>query len=456
MNHTFVTFLGRGQQHRDTGEWVYREATYEFPATSRKPKSQTKTTEFFGLALAEHIKPNRVIIFGTSGSQWGVLVNKLASEGEDEEALFQLLEAEEEQTVNYKMLKHFKPLMQKTVKPDRAEVVPLLIPFGKDEEEQYQILDIIAKNVLDGRVSLDLTHGFRHLGMIGFLSAFMLARIGNLEVHNLWYGALDMTPREGSKKGITPVLKLNGLDRVRSWLNALNRFYASGDYGVFVDLLIRDGIPTDEAQRLRKASFYERTHNLFRAEEEILQFLPVLDQTMQGASALFKDGLSECLAWVRESTAAKKQGKLARQYLERRDYVRAAAFGWEALITQECERKGKNARDYSVREKQDVKGTIQKWEALISAKCKEKGLSDKNYEHRQKINNLLDEKLRWPVCPRQTPGTHREACEHLNDIRNAVVHGTPPKIEAVEDMLKDEEKLRRGLQDAFKHLLPDS
>ena len=189
MHHTFVTFLGRGQQDRETGEWVYREATYEFPDT---PPTQ-KRTDFFGLALAEHIKPDRVIILGTSGSQWGVLVDKLAPEGEEENARLDLLEAEENQTVNYKMLEYFKPLMQRTVKPDKAEVVPLLIPFGKDEGDQYRILEVIAENVPDGIVSLDLTHGFRHLGMIGFLSAFMLARIGKLEVRNLWYGALDMT-----------------------------------------------------------------------------------------------------------------------------------------------------------------------------------------------------------------------------------------------------------------------
>ena len=458
-HHTFVTFLGRGQQDRDTGEWVYREATYEFPDTPSKEKP--KRTDFFGLALAEHIKPDRVIILGTSGSQWGVLVDKLASEGEEEDARIKLLEAEENQTVDYEMLEHFKLLMRRTVKPKNAEVVPLLIPFGKDEKEQYQILKIIAKNVPDGSVSLDLTHGFRHLGMIGFLSAFMLARIGNLEVRNLWYGALDMTPRDGCKKGITPVLKLNGLDRVRSWLNALNRFNASGNYGVFVKLLKDDKVSKDKAEHLKKAAFYERTHNLFRAEQEILAFWPALEEPMQGASALFKDGLRECLAWVNESTAAKKQGKLARQYLERRDYVRAAAFGWESLVTKECERKRETELwDRDVRERQDVRNAVQQWEARIRKECKEKCLDP------IKVNNQLDESERWPmpILAVEAPGTHRAACEDLNDIRNILVHGIPPESpdeterrdrrERVESMLEEEGKLREVLKNAFEHLLP--
>jgi len=50
-------------------------------------------------------------------------------------------------------------------------VTPRLIPFGKDADEQYAILDAIAGTVPNGDVSFDLTHGFRHLGMVGFLSA---------------------------------------------------------------------------------------------------------------------------------------------------------------------------------------------------------------------------------------------------------------------------------------------
>ena len=421
MSHTFVTFLGRGQQDKNTNEWVYREATYEFPkpASGKRPPPP-KTTEFFGLALAEHIKPDRVIILGTSGSQWGVLVNKLASEGEDEEALLKLLEAEEQQTVDDKMLENFKPLMQRTVKPDKAKIVPLLIPFGKDKDEQYQILKIIAKNVPDGIVSLDLTHGFRHLGMIGFLSAFMLARIGNLEVRNLWYGALDMTPREGCKKGITPVLKLNGLDRVRSWLNALNRFYASGDYGVFVDLLTDDHVEKSTTQYLKEAAFYERTHQLRKSAKKILKFLEhsnLDNQTLEGASGMFQHSLSECLAWVKEPTISKQQARLAKQYYERRDYARAAMFAWESLIVRRCEREGNDSPNQSESEKAgiDLSNVVQGW-------CQ------------------------------QEPGDNRILYENLRGIRHLVVHGTEPEFDRVKKIVASEEELRKGLKKTFELL----
>ena len=54
--------------------------------------------------------------------------------------------------------------------------------------------------------------------MVGFLSAFMLERI-----HDPWYGALDMMGN-----GVTPMLKLDGLVRVRHWLDAPDRVRCHG------------------------------------------------------------------------------------------------------------------------------------------------------------------------------------------------------------------------------------
>ena len=140
----------------------------------------------------------------------------------------------------------------------------------------------IADAVPNGTVSFDLTHGFRHLGMLGFLSAFMLERVRNLTVRDLWYGAHDM-----KRDNITPVLRLDGLVRVRRW-------------------------------------GYERILNVPDAARQIRTFLPVLDEPLSGASGLFQRKLGERLQWAKHSGLAEQQRKLAYQYLNRRDFVRAA------------------------------------------------------------------------------------------------------------------------------------
>ena len=124
MSQTYVTFLGRGRENGSTG---YRTATYKFPDSS------LKETAFFGLALAEYIKPkpDRVVILGTSGSQWGVLVENLVKTEEEEDARLALLYAETLQAVTQDMLDPLVDLMCKAV---GVPVVPRLIPFGQDEK----------------------------------------------------------------------------------------------------------------------------------------------------------------------------------------------------------------------------------------------------------------------------------------------------------------------------------
>ena len=85
------------------------------------------------------------------------------------------------------------------------------------------------------------------------------------------------------------------------------------------------------------AAFYERNLNLPDAACEIRKFRSVLKSHLPGASGLFQERLSERLTWVDLDILSKQQAELARQYLERRDYVRAALFGWEALVSLVCE-----------------------------------------------------------------------------------------------------------------------
>ena len=173
-----------------------------------------------------------MLFLGTKSSQWGVLVENLtAEEGEEEDARLELMEAETKGVIRQEQLEKVVNLIIEVV---GCEIVPCLIPFGKTEDDQYKILEAIAENVKEGTIDFDLTHGFRHFGMIGFLSTFMLARVRELKVNRLWYGALDMT-----QNGITPVLTLEGLDRVRQWVDALSRFDATGNYRVSDHYLLK-------------------------------------------------------------------------------------------------------------------------------------------------------------------------------------------------------------------------
>ena len=402
MTHTLVTILGKARQ-RD-GELGYKEATYRFP-DGREDRSA-----FFGLALARHLAPDEIVILGTTSSMWSVLVEDLAHESDEEDARITLMEAESEGSVNQPLLNRLRPLMEQAMK---AVVRPTLIPTASDEREQFAIL-----NAVDGAVArnsdldFDLTHGFRHLGMVGFLSSFMLERLRGLGVRGLWYGALDMT--EG---GVTPVLRLDGLVRVRRWLDALDRFDHTGDYGVFASLLKQDGVPQDKVRSLEAAAFLERTLNVRDAARQIETFLPVLAQPLHGASGLFQSRLATRLRWAEAETLSEQQRRLAQQYLIRGDFVRAAIFGKEACVSREYE-------------KHDM------------SKLRVR-------EGRERAEAELENELK------RTHGRRASAYWTLENIRNALAHGTRPRSRDLVDALKNPQRLHEELQRALDRFFGD-
>jgi CRISPR-associated Csx2 family protein len=396
MTHTLVTFLGRVA--KDQGG-AYRTATYRFPDGS------SEETSFFGLALANHLRPDRLLVLGTHSSMWGTLVEHAAAEGEEEDARLELFAAEEAGSVGQALLDGLSGVLRRgTV----SEVMPKLIPFGRTDAEQRGILETIAAAVPSGDVSFDLTHGFRHLGVVGLLSAFMLERVGRLNVRSLWYGALDMTDREG----VTPVLQLDGLGAIERWVGALDRFDATGDYGVFAPLLEADGVPADKARCLQEAAFYERVFNLSDAARKLRTFRAALQAPLTGASGLFQDRLAERLKWIERQGLAARQRELAEQYMAREDFVRASVFAWEALVSREC-----------------------------------KGHNLDRRETREAAERALDERFR---SDRDDPGA--EAYRTIRYVRNALAHGTPPENERVRTALKSPQKLRDALQEAIRCL----
>lgn len=394
MTHTLVTILGKAR--RRDGDAGYDEATYRFPDGTKDRSA------FFGLALARHLKPDEIVILGTASSMWSVLVENLAAESGDEDARNTLTEAENEGTVNQPLLNRVAPLMERALS---VAVRPTLIPAARDEQEQYAILEAVSEAVAQGKLDFDLTHGFRHLGMVGFLSSFMLERLYSLRVRGLWYGALDMT-----QDGVTPVLLLDGLMRVRRWLDALDRFDATGDYGVFAPLLKEDGVPDRKANCLEDAAFFESTLNVRKAAERIATFRPVLDQRLPGASGLFQDRLGKRLRWAKAGALWEQQRELADQYLKRRDFVRAAAFGREACVGRLLAENDVRTNDY--------------W----------------SEERAEKLKELAD----------GLPVSRRQAYRTLAAMRNALAHGTRPGQGKAKAALRNPQKLREELQTALK------
>ena len=400
MGTTLVSFLGKSTVDLKNG---YRKATYRFS------DGRESTTPFFGLALAEAFKPDRIVILGTAGSMWDMLVGHLAEKDTDDDIWGLLMDSAHCGSVNTELLERARPQVARRL---GLPVDLRLIPYGRDGDEQTAILQAIAEAVPSGRVIMDLTHGFRHLAALGLLSAFFLERMTLLDVAGLYYGALDMT-----QDGITPVVRLDGLLAIQRWIAALDRFDQNGDYGVFAPLLIADGIAADKARCLEDAAFHERTFNLSGARQKLSTFLPVLDKGLSGTAALFQQQLRERLAWAREVSLFSNQKCLAFLYLNRSDYTRATIFGWEALLTRECDQRGFDGNDF--------KGG------------------------REPAAKALEEEVRGKKYPQDWVNTYWM----LKNVRNALAHGNPASIEQVRQIIASPSRLPEELRRALGKLL---
>ena len=337
MANVLLTFLGRVPLENNRRS--YRKTRYDF-GEGRLPEEAA----FFGWPLRNHLVdrgrvPDRLVILGTAGSMWDHLFEGDLALGEaGEEARLALLEAVDAKAVT---AEHLAPLAPVLTEALGCTVSLVLIPYCRDEAEQARLLAILADEVNEqDRVDLDVTHGFRHLPMLALLAALQLRSVRRATVEGIWYGAFD------PDTGAAPVHNLVGLLHLADWIQALHTYDKDGDYGVFSPLLGSAG------NRLREAAFFERTSNVVKAREQLTTWSKQPDPFPSGdpAAELFRAELERRIAWYRAPDRAEWEARLARQYLDREDFVRAAIYGHEARISAKVSRTGGNLHDYTVRE----------------------------------------------------------------------------------------------------------
>lgn len=335
MPGTLISFLGKAKSDPLTG---YRTATYRFD------EDFARTVPLFGLALAEYLRPERVVILGTSGSMWDVFIDQQASAGEAEDGRLRLLAAAEENRVDESLLAELAPVVEARL---GIPVTLAVIPYATTQDEQVRVLQRMAAEVGEGdRVTMDVTHGFRHLPMLAVVAAHYLERVRGASVTDILYGALDMT-----SNGETPVVRLGGLLDLMDWIQALAAYDGSGDYGVFAPLLEREGLPPERARLMRQAAFFERTTNPVKARETLSSVASEAERLASPVGGLFQPELQARMGWWRKGRRDEWELFLADAALERGDYLRAALFLQEAYLTRCAYRHKEDWQDYAVRER---------------------------------------------------------------------------------------------------------
>jgi CRISPR-associated Csx2 family protein len=399
MTHTLISFLGKAR--KDNGG-NYQVANYDFDGT-------LKSSQFFGLALADTIKPDQLVILGTSGSMWDVFFERMAENTQQDNQLFALIEAVSTDSVTQIMLDGCREAVSNRL---GVNCQLKLIPYGADQNGQIEILKIMANDIVaNSQVSLDLTHGLRHLPMLGLLSAMYLKSARNVEIAGIYYGALDRTNNDE-----TPVMRLDGLLTIADWINALNGFDKTGDIAPFADLLSQEGVSDKSATSLKTAAFHESILNINDARKPLKTFRDAINEKeLSGIASLFKDSLLQRISWIDQQQLYKRQQDKAMFYLNQRDYVRAAMLGYEAIITYKIQNNNPAAPTENFGVRDDAKKDIE---------------YELRHYHPQK----------W------------ESYKLLRGIRNTLAHTVRPDTQKIQQALSSENNLREELKRVLTEL----
>jgi len=386
---TLINFLGKGRYEKGGG---YRTAQYRFEDNSKRE------VPFFGLALADYLKPDRLILVGTSGSMWDVFFERETSQSD--QSLLELIEAVESDAVD---AAHLKSHACRLAKRLGYPVDCVLIDYARDEAGQAALLKKLADSLEEGEhIAIDVTHSFRHLPMLALIAARFLSRVRNVVIEDIYYGAYDMKDASSDE---VPVLRLKGMLKMLDWVDALSSYDKDGDYGVFSKLLIDDGMPESQARMLEAAAFQERVNHLEGARQKLSASLKAIAAHQGPLGSLFSPELKTRIAWVRKPERGQRELALADAYLARRDYLRAAIFLLEGLITSEVNRRRDNPT---------------------------------NYEKRDEARRALGQE-NWQF-------------KKLDRLRNALAHGQRSPDNEINRLLNDENTLREELKRFIREL----
>lgn len=177
MSETLLlTFLGTGN---------YKGTRY------RIGDSVSAEEVYFSVALAEHLRPDRVVTLETAEANekhGGVIAEAFR--------------------------KHCIPHQKAG------------IPAGASERELWEIFSMLAGQVPEGcKLHLDITHGFRSLPLLGFIAISYLRVTRKISMGGLHYGAWEARDRESN---IAPAFNLTPFVTLLDWTVAADEFLHSG------------------------------------------------------------------------------------------------------------------------------------------------------------------------------------------------------------------------------------
>lgn len=388
--HILVTLLG---DPRFNSDGSYEETIYKF-----EDGIESQLTSYSSLAIKSKIKPNKVVVLGTTKSNWHsffkyfFIKNNLEQKLNDFRSLIETLKSEHtKDAVRQESLDQASIILSKS-DIEKSDFELRLIPYGRNQSEQTHTLEVMMNSFNNGdEATLDVSYGLRHLPMLMQQSALLLQSLKGVKINNIFYGAFHI-----AKNNITPILALDGLLEIDRWTKAFHQYEQDGNYSAFKEPLKYEGINQVAVNALQDAAYFERTFNLTEAGKKLDDVKKNLPEKFDGIGEFFTEKFKSHIEWSDNSDLKKRQSELAHFYLKQGDFVRASIFGVESYITSlfKLPNEISSIQDYKFRE------SVEK--DFFAKKRGKQGIVD--------------------------------CYKDLKSIRNTLAHGTEPSMDIVKIM----------------------
>ncbi|GEM_PF-3410582 len=273
--------------------------------------------------------PNRLVLLGTGGSLWDGILAELGDLSRPALCggfLPSLTAAVDRQDVTSEQVR----LVARNLEQKLAiEVRAHLIPRAQSQEDQLHLLRIIRQSLSPGdSLTLDVTHGYRHLPMLVLGAARLIRRVDESNIENLFYAALDM--RQGGEPA--PVISLAWLLELSEWADVLRELRVGGRLRALPSLIKDRSL----RQALNDTGFYLARNQVSRAGKAAMNCLKSLSATQ---SDPLLDLTGPVIQQIPEGIACCQRDprrilQLARAALKEGDYVSTAILLNEAAIAQ--------------------------------------------------------------------------------------------------------------------------
>lgn len=334
-----ISFLGGGNTDPSTlKNRNYRKMSYVL-SDSDSDEQHTSPFVLDALLTLTDEEYDQVYLFGTDTSMWETLYfwahdsleKSIDNETEFERAL--TLSEGTPVTSSDSILHTLDDLLREKW---QTPVTCKVIPHGENTEEFWQLLQAVLEHVdPKDSVTLDLTHGYRHIPIISLLALRYFTVVLDVEIRQVYYGAAHLSSHN---QGNVPILDLKDfILPLLDWIDAGSHFLQTGDSSGLAELLPDNGSRNlqDLKKKLQSSALFIQYNSFKDISRQLVNLkdsiTAVSDSEVPEPFNILKPKIRERLQnYTKDEQFSLVLAKMARQYYQDGQKVQALIVGYDA------------------------------------------------------------------------------------------------------------------------------